>query len=36
MKKFEYFEVTADIGFRAWGDNLNDAFENIFIFLRVI
>ncbi len=28
MKKFEYFEVTADIGFRAYGENLNEAFEN--------
>lgn len=28
MKKFEYFEVTADIGFRAYGKNLNEAFEN--------
>ena len=26
--KYEYFEVTADIGFRAYGDNLNEAFEN--------
>ena len=28
MKNFEYFEVTADIGFRAYGKNLNEAFEN--------
>ena len=28
MKTFEYFEVTADIGFRAYGKNLNEAFEN--------
>lgn len=28
MKKFEYFEVTADIGFYAYGNNLNEAFEN--------
>ena len=28
MKKFEYFEVTADIGFRAYGETLNEAFEN--------
>ena len=28
MKKFEYFEVTADIGFRTYGENLNEAFEN--------
>ena len=28
MKKFEYFEVTADIGFKAYGNNLNEAFEN--------
>lgn len=28
MKNYEYFEVTADIGFRAWGENLNRAFEN--------
>ena len=30
MKKYEYFEVTADIGFRAYGENLNEAFENLF------
>ena len=28
MKKFEYFDVTADIGFRAYGETLNEAFEN--------
>ena len=28
MKNFEYFDVTADIGFYAYGDNLNTAFEN--------
>ncbi len=28
MKKFEYFDVTADIGFKAYGSNLNEAFEN--------
>ncbi|MCI6995008.1 archease [uncultured Methanobrevibacter sp.] len=28
MKKFEYFEVTADIGFKAYGKNLKEAFEN--------
>lgn len=28
MKKFEYFEVTADIGFYAYGNNINEAFEN--------
>ena len=28
MKRFEYFEVTADIGFRAYGKSLNEAFEN--------
>ena len=28
MKKFEYFEVTADIGFKAYGKSLNEAFEN--------
>ena len=28
MKKFEYFEVTADIGFYAYGNSLNEAFEN--------
>ena len=28
MKMFEYFDVTADIGFKAYGKNLNEAFEN--------
>lgn len=28
MKKFEYFEVTADIGFKAYGKDINEAFEN--------
>ena len=28
MKKFEYFEATADIGFKAYGKTLNEAFEN--------
>ena len=28
MKNFEYFEVTADIGFKAYGKTLNEAFEN--------
>lgn len=28
MKKFEYFDVTADIGFKAYGNDLNEAFEN--------
>jgi Uncharacterized conserved protein len=28
MKGFEYFEVTADIGFKAYGKNMNEAFEN--------
>lgn len=28
MKKFEYFDVTADIGFYAYGNSLNEAFEN--------
>ena len=28
MKKYEYFDVTADIGFIAYGDTLNKAFEN--------
>lgn len=28
MKNFEYFDVTADIGFWAYGDSLNEAFEN--------
>jgi SHS2 domain-containing protein len=28
MKRFEYFEATADIGFKAYGNTLNEAFEN--------
>ena len=28
MKNYEYFDVTADIGFKAYGENLNEAFEN--------
>lgn len=28
MKQFEYFDVTADIGFKAYGENLSEAFEN--------
>ena len=28
MKKYEYFDVTADIGFKAYGNDLNEAFEN--------
>jgi SHS2 domain-containing protein len=28
MKKFEYFDVTADIGFMAYGNSLSEAFEN--------
>lgn len=28
MKKFEFFDVTADIGFYAYGKDLNEAFEN--------
>lgn len=28
MKKYEYFEVTADIGFKAHGKDINEAFEN--------
>lgn len=28
MKKYEYFEATADIGLRAFGESLNQAFEN--------
>jgi len=27
-KKYEYFDVTADIGFYAYGDTLNKAYEN--------
>ena len=28
MKRYEYFEATADIGLRAYGKNMNEAFEN--------
>lgn len=28
QKKFEFFDVTADVGFRAYGKTLDDAFEN--------
>ena len=28
MKRFEYFEATADIGFKAYGKTMDDAFEN--------
>ena len=28
MKQYEYFDVTADIGFKAYGKTLNEAFEN--------
>lgn len=28
MKRYEYFEATADIGLRAYGKDLNEAFEN--------
>ena len=28
MKRYEYFEATADIGLRAFGKDLNQAFEN--------
>lgn len=28
MKKYEYFDVTADIGFKAYGESINEAFEN--------
>ena len=28
MEKYEYFDVTADIGFKAYGNDLNEAFEN--------
>ena len=28
MKQYEYFDVTADIGFKSYGANLNEAFEN--------
>ena len=26
--KFEFFDVTADVGFRAYGESLNESFEN--------
>ena len=28
MKSYEYFDVTADIGIMAYGNDLNEAFEN--------
>ena len=28
MKRYEYFDVTADIGFKAYGKSMNEAFEN--------
>lgn len=28
MKNYEYFEATADIGFKAYGKDINEAFEN--------
>ena len=28
MKQYEYFDVTADIGFKSYGNDLNEAFEN--------
>lgn len=28
MENYEYFEVTADIGFKAYGKSLEEAFEN--------
>lgn len=28
MMKYEYFQTTADMGFNAYGKNLNEAFEN--------
>lgn len=28
MKSYEYFEATADIGLKAYGKNLNEAFKN--------
>ena len=28
MKKYEYFEATADIGLKAYGNDMNKAFEN--------
>jgi SHS2 domain-containing protein len=28
LLKYEFFDVMADVGFRAWGENLEEAFEN--------
>ncbi|MEE1133864.1 MAG: archease, partial [Methanobrevibacter sp.] len=28
MKSYEYFEATADIGLKAYGKDMNEAFEN--------
>ncbi|HTX61871.1 MAG TPA: archease [Methanobacterium sp.] len=28
MKKYEFFDVTADVGFRAYGNTMEEAFEN--------
>jgi SHS2 domain-containing protein len=28
MKKFEFFDHTSDVGIRAFGQNINEAFEN--------
>jgi SHS2 domain-containing protein len=28
INKFEFFDVTADVGFRAYGKNMDDAFQN--------
>lgn len=28
MKNYEYFEATADIGFKSYGKDMNEAFEN--------
>lgn len=28
MKKYEYFDVTADVGLRAYGETLEEAFQN--------
>ena len=28
MKSYEYFEATADVGLRAYGNDMNEAFEN--------
>ncbi len=35
MKKYEYFDVTADIGFKAYGNDLNEAFENALFYHEV-